>query len=362
MSWFYIENQIRKLKGRKIIHIQDLLSICTTRHIGIESYDDLVTPLQYLHNIGVVLFFDEDNLRHFVILDVQWFVDSFKHVITDDEHARLDIPHELYMKWKSFNETGLLTRSLLLSIWKKCKDGDLYISKEEILISCMKRLNLITEVSLDPAKKSKQSQAWYCPCMNKQTFPSKDFENLQNSSILCFQFDYLPKDFFHRLLAACSNQLKWEIANMESLCIYQTATLFYVMGSKVLIGLYSNNKIVVQLLDLAESTVVDYLMVREQVTHIIDHLADKLVDCKYDIGYMCKKTVFGKMNEPLSHFISESHMDRECIHCPKCGFKRKVHVEEIVWRDVSNVLKALFRINCTCKVLSNSEFDKIYLF
>lgn len=345
MCWFHIENEIRKIKRRKIILIREFLEICVARNVGIESYDDIVRPLQYLHNIGVVLFFHEENLRHFVILDVQWFVDAFKHVITDDDHASLDIPHKLYVDWKSFNETGLLTRSLLLAIWKRRKDGKMYISRKEEIISYMIRLNLMTEVSLEPANNSKQSNTWYCPCMNKQTFPTEEFENLQNSSILCFQFHYLPKDFFHRLIAACSNQLRWEIVKMEYLCIYQSATLFYVNGTKVLIGMYSNNKIVIQLLDLAESATVDYLMVREHVTHVIDHLAGKLVNCKYDIGYMCKKTVFGKMNEPLSHFIAESDMDRDCIHCPKCGFKRRVVVKEIVWNEVSNVLKPVFNTN-----------------
>ncbi|XP_061194945.1 uncharacterized protein LOC133203113 [Saccostrea echinata] len=214
LSWFYIENLVRKLSSLKIINTDELLRRCSASGVGVERKEDLITPLLFLHNTGVILFFDEDNLRDFVVLDVQWFVDAFKNVITDENHAKQDIPQDLYEKWKMFNDNGLLSSSLLSSVWKKCEQNDLYNTKKKEIITMMTRLNVLTEVTpsvltkVTPSAGTTMPDLWYCPCMNKQIFPTTEFENLRNSSLLCFKFTFLPKDLFHRLIAACSNNFK----------------------------------------------------------------------------------------------------------------------------------------------------------
>ncbi|XP_062617499.1 uncharacterized protein LOC134279157 [Saccostrea cucullata] len=331
LSWFNVENLVRTLSSLKIIKTDELLINCRTNTVGIERKDDLKTPLLFLHNIGVVLFFDEENLRDFVIIDVQWFVHAFKNVITDENHAKRDIPQDLYEKWKMFNNNGLLTSSLLSSIWRKCEQNDEYNAKKTEIISMMIKLNVLTEITTSTS--TTMPDMWYCPCMNKQRFPTSEFQNLRNSSLLCFMFNFLPNGFFHRLIAACGNILKWPILKMKSLCIYQTATVFHIEKSKVLIGMHSNNMILIQYLDLPDSESADYLGIRGKVTNLIEGLIEKLVNCVYEVGYMCEKRVFGKSNISLTHFIAESDMKEEVINCSYCGFSRKVSVKDIIWTE-----------------------------
>ncbi|XP_062617497.1 uncharacterized protein LOC134279152 [Saccostrea cucullata] len=337
LSWFYIETLLRKISSWKIIKTDQLLQRCGTSGVKVERKDDLITPLLFLHNTGVVLFFDEENLRDFIILDVQWFVDAFKNIITDENHAKRDIPQDLYEKWKMFNNNGLLTGSLLSSIWNKCEQNDLYNAKKTEIIAMMIKLNVLTEVT--PSIGTTMSDMWYCPCMNKQTFPTAEFEKLRNSSLFCFKFNFLPKDLFHRLIAACSNKLKWKIVKLKFLCVYQTATVFDIKKSKVLIGMHSNDKILIQYLDLPESKSADYLGIREKIRKLIDELTEKLVHCAYEVGYMCEKNVFGKSNISLSHFIAGSDLEdteEDGISCSECGFSRKISVTDIKWEGVKH--------------------------
>ncbi|XP_062588242.1 uncharacterized protein LOC134249896 [Saccostrea cucullata] len=323
MSWFHVESLTRKLKNMKIISFENFYRKCIESSIGIRSHKDLITSLRFLNDIGVVLFYDEDYLRSFVILDVQWFVNAFKHAITDETHKSIHVDEKLYNQWTSFNETGLLTFSLLKSIWQGIPERDSYISNKKEIIACMIRLNLLTEVL---------EETWYCPCMNKKPFPVEQFKKSDCSSLLCFQFTYLPLDMYHRIIAACGNQLKWKVFKLKEYCIYQMATLFHVNESEVLVGIYNNNEIVVQFLELSKSKNVDHVGVREKITQVITNLAEKLVCCKYNVGYMCKKAIFGKPNQCDLHFIAESDLVGESIRCSDCGIGSEIIVKEIIWR------------------------------
>ncbi|XP_061171300.1 uncharacterized protein LOC133180866 [Saccostrea echinata] len=44
--------------------------------------------LRYYHDAGKVLYFNEKDLEKSVIMDVQWFIDAFKHIITDKLHLK----------------------------------------------------------------------------------------------------------------------------------------------------------------------------------------------------------------------------------------------------------------------------------
>lgn len=39
--------------------------------------------LKFLYNVGLLMYFDEEELRNIVIFDVQWFINVFKCIIID---------------------------------------------------------------------------------------------------------------------------------------------------------------------------------------------------------------------------------------------------------------------------------------
>ena len=57
-------------------------------HLGVSDYKEVMTMLEFYHDLGNIVYYGSgksaiDNLlRNTVILDPQWLVDMFKHVIS----------------------------------------------------------------------------------------------------------------------------------------------------------------------------------------------------------------------------------------------------------------------------------------
>lgn len=57
-------------------------------HLGVTDYKEVMTMLEFYHDLGTIIYYGSgktaiDNLlRNTVILDPQWLIDMFKHVIS----------------------------------------------------------------------------------------------------------------------------------------------------------------------------------------------------------------------------------------------------------------------------------------
>lgn len=74
---------------------------------------EITETLTFLHRVGSLLYFnDEEELRNIVILDVQWFVNAFKCVITDS----VEMEKVNNKKLIKFHKTGELDDETLVVI------------------------------------------------------------------------------------------------------------------------------------------------------------------------------------------------------------------------------------------------------
>ncbi|XP_062607458.1 uncharacterized protein LOC134269273 [Saccostrea cucullata] len=326
-SWFFLQTIIQKHMSEKIILVSEIFKECKSVFLDLA---DLKVPLTFLHNIGQVLYYAEDELQKYVVVDVQWFVDAFKNIITDESHARLDTPQDLYQEWKRFNDTGILFHTLIINIWERKEKGSEYIKNKALILLFMKKLNLISTIQ-DTGSKRDKEEMWYVPCMNKMEFPENEFEHIQKSSSLCFKFEYIPLYLFHQLIAACSNSLKWEIYRMKSLCIYENSALFKVCGNKVLVGMHLNDIIAVQVLDSKNVDAFFFVEIRKHLTNTIQSLIKNISMEPFEVGFSCNKEVLGRQQGGTFHFVGESMFIGDRIHCSECGFGHEVDVNEISW-------------------------------
>lgn len=59
-------------------------------HLGITDYKEVMTMLEFYHDLGVIIYYGKGNtaidnlLRNTVILSPQWLIDMFKHVVSSD--------------------------------------------------------------------------------------------------------------------------------------------------------------------------------------------------------------------------------------------------------------------------------------
>ncbi|XP_062619293.1 uncharacterized protein LOC134280863 isoform X2 [Saccostrea cucullata] len=215
-SWAMFETFFREERINKILSRGKLESFNETLPEGIKlnAIEDVDAMLQFFHDIREIMNFNQQFLNEVIILDVQWFADAFKNVITDKNHVKEDL-FEFASEWDKFNETGELDEPLLSAIWQMNNNG--YIEHKNVIMLYMEKLGLLAKMS---------DKTWYVPCMNKMQFPVHCFTSYPASSILCYTFDVLPVEIFHRLVATCI-QIPWDIFSDEDRgCIYQTAAIF----------------------------------------------------------------------------------------------------------------------------------------
>ncbi|XP_061194048.1 uncharacterized protein LOC133202270 [Saccostrea echinata] len=314
-SWAMFETLFRKKKIHKILSRDELQSFNETLPEGIKLHtiEDMNAMLQFFHDIREIIHFNQQFLNETVILDVQWFADAFKNVITDKNHAKEDL-FEFASEWDKFNETGELDETLLNAIWT-IHNND-YIEHKEDIMMYMEKLGLLAKTS---------DKKWYVPCMNKMQFPVDCFSSYPASSILCYTIDVLPVEIFHRLVATCMQIPNWDIfSDEERGCIYQTVAIFmfHDQHHNIMLGM-TQTEIQLQVFVVEGDVDVSKChQIRENIDRILLNLSNTFQkNSEFQVAFKCKSTGF--CNNKESAVISESKFVRETFLCPSCPANKK---------------------------------------
>ncbi|XP_062599741.1 uncharacterized protein LOC134261318 [Saccostrea cucullata] len=309
--WAKFEAFLKQIiKTKKLLRMTEVLAM---KDIA-DSEQEVLDMLQFYHDIGAILFFNEDVLRDIVIIDVQWFVDAFKYIIADKEHVRN--AGLLSRVWEEFNRTGILKDTLLNEIWKP-RRNEKFVEHKENLLLFMQRLGLI---AIGPPH--------FIPCMNKKSFNKELREKVKSASektwILLYQFDFLPLFIFHRLVVLCIVRNKWEVLqNNGELCLYHAAAIFTHAYQNIVIAV-SRNCIHIQVFSLSENRHLSRqstLAIRECLHSCILSLMNTFHQrLDFTIGYFCSETEIGVELE--NSFITEdSILGISDMSCPRHGLE-----------------------------------------
>ncbi|XP_061193746.1 uncharacterized protein LOC133201976 [Saccostrea echinata] len=331
-SWALFENFFQEKKTLKMINKETLLAFneVLPQELKLETDEDINTMVQFFHDIREILYFDQESLRGIIILDVQWFADAFKNVITDKNHAAKDL-FKLASQWNKFNETGELSDTLLSAIWEMNNNG--FLEHKDDIMRYMEKLGLLAKMN---------DKKWYVPCMNKKSFPVHSFSSYPASSILCYVFDVLPAGIFQRLVASCV-QFPWSIVKVnkdgeEQPCIYQTAAVFLFMKHCVLLGM-TQSEIQLQVYVIeGEVEKPTCLKIREKIEDELHILSSTFQsNLKFQIGFKCRHTGF--CDNEKSHVIKESELTEQTLLCPFCPVEKKhiIDTTEIIkyWKQMN---------------------------
>ncbi|XP_061194055.1 uncharacterized protein LOC133202278 [Saccostrea echinata] len=330
-SWAMFENFFQEKKSLKIINKGILMAFneALPQDIKLERDEDVNTMLQFFHDVKEILNFNQQFLREIIILDVQWFADAFKHVITDKNHAEEDFLHHSSLfyhasEWDKFNYTGELSEALLLAIWNMYDNG--CIEHKDDIMLYMEKLGLLAKM---------EDKKWYVPCMNKIPFPGDSFTKYPASSILCYAFDMLPAGIFHRLVVSCM-QFPWTLvkekrAGKEEPCIYQTAAVFLLENHYILLGMTPTEiQLQVFVVD-GEVEIQTCFKIREEIEselHILSSTFQR--NLKFQIAFKCRP--IGFCDSERSHVIKESEFTEPTLPCPSClaGKKHIINTTDIL--------------------------------
>lgn len=123
----------------------------------------------------------------------------------------------------------MLSHRLLKKMWESCSDKCFLCFQTE-LVTYMERLGLLTRITgffKENHASYRVRLKWYVPCMNRKTFNLEEFGTYRAiSSILCFEFTFLPNILFYKLIASCMES-GWKILQDRSVkCLYQRVAVF----------------------------------------------------------------------------------------------------------------------------------------
>ncbi|XP_061192122.1 uncharacterized protein LOC133200321 [Saccostrea echinata] len=217
--WTVFEQLVRKNKEKKmeILSRKELLSKKEFKTLHEFKVDDM---LRYFKEIGLIIYFAEEGLKENIIIDVQWFVDAFKNIITDPTHAEPFC--ERVKEWEIFMKTGRISDLTLVKIWG---ENSSYVTQKDIIVPYMEKLGILAIVrTQETADKEigtiKMRPVYYIPSINKTDFTKECraiTENVNKTPVLAFSFKtYIPHFFFFRLVALCFSV--WEPLSDDLLC------------------------------------------------------------------------------------------------------------------------------------------------
>ncbi|XP_056015202.1 uncharacterized protein LOC130052939 [Ostrea edulis] len=312
LNWIKLADILKKKKreGERIMKRNALRKMEEFTFSAEQDIDDM---LRFLHEIGHVLYFADKKLKDTIIINVQWFVDAFKHIITDRKH----VPGSSVVcdEWM---RTGRISESIFQKIWKDSGDESYSLYQKDIL-PYMQRLGLMTKKLTDSENKQDMH---YVPSMNRVEFSEENLDVINRgdkTSVLIFHFKtYLPHFFFFRLVVSCLE--KWRALDQEMFC---KSAAFYKTGDYTHCIAIAVNKtsILLQVFTpgkrrkLQTGKVVE---IRNEVEKFVAEITKTFHDqvC-YEIGYSCEDVSITSVDE--NYFLPESEVlaFEDDVTCPK---------------------------------------------
>ncbi|XP_062609906.1 uncharacterized protein LOC134271712 isoform X2 [Saccostrea cucullata] len=299
-EWLLFDHELQLNKKKR--HILPFEEITEKMSFMEEQRKEKVEGmLRYYHDAGKILYFNEEGLSKNVIIDVQWFVDAFKIIITDRNHIKGIIA--TMNDWNEYNDTGYLKKSLLCEIWKKEDENlfknfdrkersvDIQFDKDsrflsyhtEELLSYMQKLGLLFI----------GSSSLYVPCMNKRSFKErrKQLGAIDSqTSILVFYFEFFPFFIFCRLIVKLTQIKNWTVlTDGGKSCLYNNAAIFKFKEHYISVAMKSPT-IQLQIFKPDSKVLKDVtILIRKEIEHKIMQLTRTFYkQLKHKVGYSCK--------------------------------------------------------------------------
>lgn len=350
-TWAIFEHILQKDKCLKLISIAEI----SKYNEGLQNEfrmdeEEILKMLKFFNRVGSLLYIDEEGFKDTVILDVQWFLDAFKSILTySTDMAKAD------KNQKRFRETGELSDEELDSIWEKLPDhGSKYFEHKKKLISFMEKLGLLAVCN---SEEENILKTWYYfPSMNKRQFDEelKNIKMFNSSSILCFQFDeqgQLPIFLFYELVVKCVKIPGWSILKVnKTKSIYEKFACFSYR-EHIIVVCICNFQIQVQVfIPKYEITPI----VCQEVQTALEGKMKEFRKYSYRVGYKCHS---GALNDDKNvSFIALEEFPIKTHLCADCKVGKKHFIDNnLSWMQTYGIASSDTHLNFTAYPEENDE-------
>ena len=209
----------RRNDGTNFITMKKFREINQKLASPLQSEEHLKLFLKIQHQMGTLInFSDTVELRDIIILEPQWIINAFRHLIRAKDFG--EKYGHLKKQWEDFNDTGKLNIDLAESIWKQDLKNHFY-ENFDMLLGFLAKLDIIVRASQleENGTTKKPLGFYYVPCLLKEMPPDNviHLQHIPNGQgvrtpVLCFTFQesFLPPAIFNRVIALCLG--KWPVA------------------------------------------------------------------------------------------------------------------------------------------------------
>ncbi|XP_062587827.1 probable serine/threonine-protein kinase pats1 [Saccostrea cucullata] len=338
LKWFELEKSLnqKKANGEKVLKWSELKDTAKAYSIDADNLNDV---LRFLHEIGKIIYFSADKLKDTIIIDVQWFVDAFKYIITDERHfARKDNINELV-------NTGRITGQYIEQVWESIKDlsangknekhqdflWQSYLKHKDDILLYMDKLGLVTRIEAQVSITNGE-EVYYIPSMNRTDLPNdkKDAINRKQKSAMMVYFfkSYLPHFFFFRLVVNCLK--KWEVFDEQS--FFKNAAFYKAEDAGHYFAIAVSKTSIQLQVFTRDETVKDGCV--KKIRKIVEDMMKEITETFhkgiiYDMGFSCKDIKIADEDETF--FLKESEIIQEVrnsmeMSCPRHFLESNEHI------------------------------------
>ena len=182
------------------------------------SAEELHIFLQFQHNCGFLLFYNDIHLKDYVVLDAKLVIDATKCIVTSEQFITDTWDKETWTKKVS---TGEIEESYILKIWKG-KSKELLYEHRKFLLQLLQRLDIIAKPKIYEEGIDVPVTFYYVPCMLQTKVQDTETKVKDEDIKLTFKFkDLLPPAVVHKIFASCL--ALWPV---EKNCLYEGWALF----------------------------------------------------------------------------------------------------------------------------------------
>ena len=180
-KWIFIRAELEELKSKNFISIEEYFDICD-RHEVKEEADKLLLS-KYLHNLGVILHFQDDiSLSNTIFLNPQWVVHGIYTILSN---KRLE------------EDGGRFSKNWLFQLWT---DKNYSFQERNLLLNLMRKDNL----DLCYQMNFSHGNEYIFPQLLPSERPTYEW-NDQNNLKFRFQYPFMPKGIISHLIVRLSS-------------------------------------------------------------------------------------------------------------------------------------------------------------
>jgi hypothetical protein len=261
IAWVPLELQLSELRlhNMNIISKEELMTL-NQRNEDLALKDEQIEHfLNVQHSWGKILYFDNQGLNHFIIVQPQSLVNILRSFITDEHFWPKD--KEFNDILSALTDTGQISKADLLTLWSQEKFHQHIPSDylKEFIIQILVHLGILIEPKLYNQKQEPNVQSYLVPCIVKHAFPVTDFNVESKDKMICLSYKLLksaiPAALAFKLIGAAINLWPLKVVS-KCICLYHQAAILSIDESNDLHLRVKDDKVYVYLINIGNKGLI----------------------------------------------------------------------------------------------------------